>query len=228
MGLANIKASGFDYVLKRMAYLTMAKVPYDFIEKRYRMEVIPRLQQIDVDTILKLFYKDLYSELQKENLSVNEYVRHPIHVMETPKVRGKDFTWRAIAIAGNEIKNRLESYVKEHYKDENVLARLKLIDSKTRPDKTHISDLRVEFVVHAFLIMNEFESLRTSYNAFQVLLGKWLIMNGDITGNEIFMEYMDRVTKLTCLKTKQYLNVDYKEIWDLINRAMGTDYQLDF
>ncbi len=224
MSSTNVKASGVDYFVKRAAYLALAKTPHDLIEKKFRVEVLPKLAKIDVDSILKYFYKDIYSELQEEHISVNDYLKTPIRMMETPKIREKLFGWKALADAVDEIRVNAQEYADKY--DKNIITKLMLIDRKNRPERTRMSKVVNMHLITVFLMHYEFENLRTAFASFLALSVKWLIINGDLQGDDVFMEYINRAIRIIATKVSDAVGVDYNEIWALINKAMNTDFTL--
>jgi len=227
-----VKISDCSNYFGRVAYLSACGYPRDLIEASYRKSVLPKLAHIDMDYIINMLFDYEKKVLQRENASINEYLKHMPQIEEPlliyDKHDGKEhiFTWVKLSEVANEVKHAFVDYLKENYAFKDI-NRLKLNSKRTRKN-----EIMADITSYSYQRIMTFgvlpERTYSSYSMVVALITKWLILENIVRGDKNTINAFNKATRIICEIVPEMVEVDYKEIWDILNKAMGTNHELDF
>ncbi|GAB6078494.1 hypothetical protein [Hydrogenobaculum acidophilum] len=227
-----VKISDCSNYFGRIAYLAACGYPKDLVEGSYRKAILPNLGKIDMDYIINMLFDYERKVLQREKASINEYLKHLPQIEEPlliyDKKDGKEhvFTWVKLSEVANEVKNAFVDYLKENYSFKDI-NRLKLSSKRTKNNEimADISSYSYQRIM-TFGVLPE--RTYSSYSMIVALITKWLILENILRGDKNTIQAFNKATRIICEIVSEMVDVDYKELWDIINKAMNTSYSLDF
>ena len=219
-----IKKGEIERTFIRLFYLALADVPVNWVEGTFSYKFDKFAKELTcIDNVYKVLDTTKYKILQKNNISVLEYLKRKPFV-DFPVIEGDKFSQQRMEEYLNKIFKRIkDKYDKGDKKARKLMSELKIVKSPN--EELPFDGLKQANIFRALLFRNDPLEVRKGSNLLIALLTLWGILNGDITGEGT--ENLKKIVDVYACFAKK-LNIDPNEVWKLLNEVLETNYKYEF